>query len=459
MRPIGAMMGQQDRARQRKNERRLEQGVAADLWSDLKKQSRRLGAVHIQASEVNLYIGRRGKLGELNDAIILDAKAAVPKFQQSPSSPQSPTSRSSSKPQALAEVEVEREDTSAFNLPSYILELQQIAAEDKEIDDREAAGVGLVDIGSGLGAAAAAAVAPLWDLVSPDANSGPVSPSNGDASPRTGARRHLTILPPAAPELPPPSPSAPLMPLIETIPQHYPSDLLWEHSMFMMSAQQVRWEMGRDGIRPKAMRAEYGPKVCKERSFFSRPSSASKQGRPERHPSPQRTSPVARPTPTIAAELEIATPPPPQPLSGHVPQGVLPRTVAISPRYTRAAMGMGLGRRWGGTAVRPVAAQFYSQQAPGDAESQSPTTLGAQRVLCEQLHESAPPTSPHGSPEGTPRARMYSSISSRPASAESQGRRRSGCSTPSSVASLTTKRSATPWGSNNRSAPSPVRRI
>lgn len=458
---IAGLPERPDRPRQRLNARRLEQGVAADLWSDLKKQSRRLAAVHIQASEVKLYIRKSGKLGELSDAIILDEKAAVPKFQRITSRVSRP---------AVADIEVAREDKSAFNLPSYILELQQVAAEDKDIDDMEtyAAGVGLVDIGSGLGAAAAAAIAPLWDGLIPDANGAQVSASN-DASPRAAPRRHLTIAP--APELPSPSPSTPLVPLIETIPQHYPSDLLWEHSHFMMSAQQVRWEMGRDGIRPKPMRSEFASQVCGEGSAASRPGSAAKQRHRVSSPATaRRTSPSARPTTTMASTLEVATPvaspaPPQSPGgSGHVPQGVMPRTLAMSPRYARAER---FARKHRSSAL----AQAPPSPSPVEAEAQSHVPV-ARRILSERLVEwiqegtptqgCSPAATPRqGSPVATPRNRLNSICSSRPASAESRGHLplRSDSSSSSSVTNMAAKRSVTPHSStNHRRAPSPMRR-
>lgn len=58
---------------------------------------------------------------------------------------------------------------------------------------------------------------------------------------------------------------APVVPVVDMIPQHQPSDTLWLHPAFTMPACQVRWDSKETGHgRLSVMRSEFSSKLCQE---------------------------------------------------------------------------------------------------------------------------------------------------------------------------------------------------
>lgn len=216
------------------------------LWADLGRQSKRLGQIHIQASEVSLSVARRVKRPSATAGAFPSAVALKPAPRTCHGTPRALRYLSGC---GSAGVQQTRQSED-FILPSYITELQQ---DSRAGDEEDAPGPTAIPSESAAlpspGSRDAIACEHPLALLDVDGCLGAVSFAVPLLS--SSAALHSTVpedrAPPSSPRLGVRERgSPPLVQLVEMIPQHYPSDLLWVHPHVMVPAPQVRWD-SRDG--------------------------------------------------------------------------------------------------------------------------------------------------------------------------------------------------------------------
>lgn len=269
-------------------------GVTQDLYMALQRNQRKLNRCHIRASEVNVRGGTSRRLKPEPHNASLQAirnlggiRKPAPQIHDSPS--KQPTPRM---------IWTGAQDSDAFALPNYIVEMNKELLEDDfehpDVDRQISGGhsplkVELTDIFLGLGDAAAAVSAgaattapatsvsldreqpsgvATGSLAELSVNTGTASdrPATVGATVSRSARdRLLPLVPKGQGPAKTEEGAAPRDPIVETMPQHLPSDLYWVRRPVYVSTQQVRWEKNRDGFQTLvAMRTEIMPKICSD---------------------------------------------------------------------------------------------------------------------------------------------------------------------------------------------------